>query len=151
MTGREQSPAVGATLGNPEFIARLQPLQNRQVVDAAFGALGESESGQATLHQVAVLNAHQTALLIIVRYLQPRHFLSVLPRSQPTPANHALIQMPLRKKKTTGFRQKKRMFEITGVTRRQTLPRPLPEGRGVNTIARVTTPLHTGRGKGEGL
>ena len=58
-------------------------------------ALRESETGQGAFDQVAVLHANELPLLIIIRYLQPRHTLPVFPRGQPAPAHHARIQPPL--------------------------------------------------------
>ena len=46
MSCREHGPAVGATFGDIEFIARLQQVQDGQVVDGALRTLREAESGQ---------------------------------------------------------------------------------------------------------
>ena len=63
----------------------------------------EAETWQPALHQVAVLNARQTAFTVVIGYLQPRHFPSVLPRCQAAPANHSFIQLPLVVEKPAGL------------------------------------------------
>ena len=79
MTGGEHGPAVGAAFGNVELVAWAQQIQNGQIVDAALRPAGESEPRRAAAHQVAILNAHKSAVAIVVRYLQPRHISPVLP------------------------------------------------------------------------
>ena len=79
VASREHSPAVGRAFGDPKRVAGLQAVQYGQVVDAALGALRKAEAGQGTTHEVAILDAHQLAFLIIIRYLQPGHALTVFP------------------------------------------------------------------------
>ena len=80
MACREHGPTVAATFGDEERFARLQEVQHGQVVDGALGSLWKPKSRRSTLHQIAVLNAHQPSLTVVVWRLQPRHPLLVLPR-----------------------------------------------------------------------
>ena len=46
VAGGEHGPAVGAAFGDVERLALLEPIQHRQVVDAAPGASREFEARQ---------------------------------------------------------------------------------------------------------
>ena len=63
----EKTPAVATTLSDVEFLAILQQVEHGEVVDAALGALWEAEAWRGTAYQVAVLDAHEAAFLIIIR------------------------------------------------------------------------------------
>ena len=76
VAGGEHGPAVGAAFGNVEWLAWAKHIQYRQVVNTALGALGESESRQGATNEVAVLDANEMALAVVIRYLQPRQIAS---------------------------------------------------------------------------
>ena len=112
MAGGEQRPAVAAALGDVEVFARAQHVQYGQVVDATLRALRKAEARQGTTYEVAVLHAHQVALLIIIRYLQPRHTLPVAPRSQPAPSDYPGIEPAFIVEKPARLVVQPRMFEV---------------------------------------
>ena len=111
MTSRQQTPTIATALSYEELVARLQQIQNRQIVDATLRPLRKAEAGQSPLYQVAILNTHQLAITIVIRCLQPRHALLILPRSEPAPANNPWVNSALIKQKLPSLWQKPRTLE----------------------------------------
>ena len=69
VTSREHRPAVAAALGDIERLTRSEPVQHRQIVDAALRPLRETEArgfGRGGA-EVAVLDTNQATLTVIVR------------------------------------------------------------------------------------
>ncbi len=130
MAGGEEGPAVGASFGDVERFAGAERVQDGQVVDAALGARGEAETRQTTHHEIPILHAHQLALLIIIRYLEPGDALLVAPRGEATPADHSGIEPTFLEEETAGFCVQERV-------KKETLVVTVVEGLGRLCLARL--------------
>ncbi len=68
--------------------------EDRHVIDGAARALREAETWQGAAHQVPVLYADETALLVEVGDGEPVGAPAVAVGGQSAPAHHPLVQSP---------------------------------------------------------
>ena len=117
----EQRPAVGTAFGNVERFSWFQMLQNLQIVDVAFGTLGETETRslwfqvQSSRFQVTPLDSSEVAVGIVVRRLEPVVAVAILPGGEAAPADDAWVEPSLIEEEPAGGRTQVWMLEVTQV------------------------------------
>ena len=122
---REQGEAVRHPFGEPKPLARFQPLQHLQSVDATLRTAGEAEPWHSLLPpQITALDVHQPSVSIPIRKEQ-RGGIVVGFSMSPTrgrhrdggdaqPTDHCRMYPPLTEKKLAGFGIEHRMLHQSG-------------------------------------
>ena len=102
----EHRPTVACALGDEEWFALAEHSQYRQVIDAAFCALGKSESRLLAILdavvEIAVLYAHQPSRNVVVGYLEPVGAALVAPTGESAPTHYARVELALVEEKSAG-------------------------------------------------
>ena len=92
MAGGEERPAVGGAFGDVQYLALFESVQYWQIVDAALRSLRELKTRLATRREVAVLDADEAAVGVVVGYLEPVGALAVAPGGEAAPAGDAWVE-----------------------------------------------------------
>lgn len=130
----EECPAVGGAFGDVEGVAFVEAVEDGEVVDGAAGAGGEAEArlrrwfqdagfrfqvtGILTLGsrvEVAVLDAEETAVGVVVGDLEPVDALAVAPGGEAAPADDAWVEAAGVEKEVAGFGGEVGAVEEVGV------------------------------------
>ena len=103
VAGGEECPAVGGAFGDVEYLALFESVQYWQIVDAALRSLRELKTRLATRHEVAVLDADEMAVGVVVGDLEPVDALAVAPGGEAAPADDAWVEAALVEEETACF------------------------------------------------
>ena len=131
VAGGEECPAVGAAFGDVEYLALFESVQYWQIVDAALRSLRELKTRLATRHEVAVLDADEVAVGVVVGDLEPVDAVAVAPGGEAAPADDAWVEAAGVEEEGFGGGAEVGAVEeggVAGGVEREPLPGPSPWG-----------------------
>ena len=103
VAGGEECPAVGGAFGDVEGFVFLEEVEDGEVVDGAAGSFREAEARFGARGEVAVLDADEVAVGVVVGDLEPVGALAVAPGGEAAPADDARVEAALVEEETACF------------------------------------------------
>lgn len=111
----EECPAVGGAFGDVEGVAFVEAVEDGEVVDGALGSFREAEARFGAGGEVAVLDADEVAVGVVVGDLEPVDALAVAPGGEAAPADDARVEAAGVEEEVAGFGGEVGAVEEVGV------------------------------------
>ena len=99
----EECPAVGGAFGDVECFSFFKLVQYWQIIDATLRSLWELKAWLAAGCEVAVLDADEVAVGVVVGDLEPVGALAVAPGGEAAPADDAWVEAAGVEEEVAGF------------------------------------------------